>query len=333
VQPADLLTFKRSQELRAGIRYLLGFSAFPQLTADLSRLADAIVSRVLSEELRALRAGKESLAILALGKYGTRELGYDADLDLLFVAQEGAVASGKAERVASAVVRRLTMVGEAGRLYDVDARLRPEGRNAPLVVAPGAYGRYLATRASLWERQSLTRLRPVAGSGKVGMDVLRRVRKFILETPLQSGWAEEIAGMRKRMESRTRFRGAAPVDIKLGPGGMVDVEFLAQMAQLALGKPARTLLGRSTEEVLAAVSPRILSENESRTLADTYAFYRKIELHLRITLEEHGSLLPEGPGLRTLARCMGEGERLVATVEERMKRTRELFLTISGRMA
>ena len=330
---ADLLTFKKSQELRAGVRYLLGFSSFPQLTVDLSRLADAIVGRVLSEEIRALRAGRETLAVLALGKYGTRELGYDADLDLLFVAPEASVASGKAERVASAVVRRLTTVGEAGRLYEVDARLRPEGRNAPLVVTPGAYGRYLAGRASLWERQSLTRLRHVAGAEKGGSDTLRRVRSFILSSPLKHGWVEEIVSMRRRMESRTRFRGAGPVDIKLGPGGMVDIEFLAQMVQLRMGKLARPLLGRSTEEVLAAVSPRFLTEEESELLAATYAFCRKVELHLRITLEEHGSLLPDGPGLRTLARCMGEGEHFAATVKEKMRRTRDLFLTISRRMA
>jgi glutamate-ammonia-ligase adenylyltransferase len=334
VRNANLLSFKNRHELRAGIRHLLGFTSFPRLTADLSGLADAIVRKVLAEEIRRLRAGRETLAVLALGKYGTRELGYDADLDLLFVAPERRASSGRVENLASALLRRLTSVEEAGRLYEVDARLRPEGRNAPLVVTLGAYVTYLQTRASLWERQSLTRLRFVAGSEKVGKDVLRRVRKFIVETPLQAGWTQDIVGMRKRMESRSRFRGAAPVDIKLGPGGMVDIEFLAQMVQLRMGKQAAALFGRPTEEVLAGAPRHLVTEDESVFLARAYAFFRNIELHLRIALEEHGSLLPGGPTLWTLARCMGQTDEqhFVAEVEERMKRVRVFFLTIARRM-
>jgi glutamate-ammonia-ligase adenylyltransferase len=334
VQNADLPAFKNAHELRAGIRHLLGFSSFPRLTADLSGLADAIVGRVLAEEVRRLRAGKETLAVLALGKYGTRELGYDADLDLLFVAPDRPASSGTIEKLAAAVLRRLTSIEEAGRLYEVDVRLRPEGRNGPLVVTLGAYTRYLRSRASLWERQSLTRLRFVAGSERVGKDVVRRVRKFILETPLQTGWTQEIVDMRKRMEYRSRFRGAAPVDIKLGPGGMADIEFLAQMLQLRMGKEAAALLGRPTEEVLAAAPRKFLAEDESIFLGRTYAFYRDIELHLRIAIEEHGSLLPGGPKLWTLARCMGQKDEhhIVAEVEERMRQIRVLFLTIGRRM-
>ncbi len=332
---ADLLTFKNAHELRAGIRHLLGFSSYAELTADLSRIADAIVGRVLGEETRRLRAGRGKLAVLALGKYGTCELGYDADLDLLFVASDGSLTSGKLENLAAGLLRRLTSVTGSGRLYDVDARLRPEGRNAPLVVTIGAYSRYLKNRASPWERQSLTRLRFVSGSEKVGREVLRRVRKFVLETPLPAGWVREIIEMRNRMESRSRFPGRAPVDIKVGPGGMVDIEFLAQMIQLRMGKEASPLLGRPVEEVLSAAPPSLVGRDESMLLRGTYAFYRNVEKHLRITLEEKGSLLPEGPRLHTLARCRGErdGEHLAASVGSRMKRTRDCFLAVCRRMS
>ncbi len=332
---ADLLPFKSFHELRAGIRHLLGFSSYAGLTADLSRLADAIVREVLKGERRRLRAGSGSLAIFALGKYGTGEMGYDADLDLLFIGPDRSGPPDTGERLAASVVRRLTSVAGGGRLYDVDARLRPEGRNAPLLVTVGAYAKYLKSRASLWERQSLTRLRYIAGPEMVGRDVLRRVQKFVLESPLPEGWTREIIDMRKRMESRSRFRRDAPLDLKVGPGGMVDIEFIAQMIQLRMGKEASRLLGRPLDEVLGASPASLVGKEEAMRLRGTYAFYRNIEKHLRITLEEPGNLLPDGPGLWTLARCMGEKDPgiLAAGVRERMKQTREDFLSIARRIS
>ncbi len=153
----ELAEFKAQQELRAGVRHVLGFSSFEQLTEELSSLADFIVSTVTAQELRKARVRASSFALLALGKFGTRELSFDADIDLLFVADSAAVKKGDAaEKAASAIMRRLSEVSERGRLYEVDARLRPEGRNSPLVVELGAYRKYLKERASLWERQSLT---------------------------------------------------------------------------------------------------------------------------------------------------------------------------------
>ncbi len=329
----DLLAFKKSHELRAGIRHLLGFSPYAGLTADLSRLADAIVREVLRRESRRLRAGSQSVAVFALGKYGTREMGYDADVDLFFVAPDRTVSPEKGERLAASVVRCLTSVAEGGRLYDVDVRLRPEGRNAPLLVTLGAYAKYLKSRASLWERQSLTRLRFVAGPEKVGREVLRRVQKFLLESPLPENWTREIVDMRKRMESRSRFRGDMPLDIKVGPGGMVDIEFIGQVIQLRMGKEATPLLGRPLEEILAAAPATLLGGDETMFLRGAYAFYRNIEKHLRITLEERGNLIPDDSRLWTLARCMGEKDpgKFTAGVRERMKHTRECFLSIARR--
>jgi glutamate-ammonia-ligase adenylyltransferase len=242
---------------------------------------------------------------------------------------------GGGERLAASVVGRLTSVAGEGRLYDVDARLRPEGRNAPLLVTMGAYAKYLRNRASLWERQSLTRLRFVAGPERVGRDILRRVRKFVLESPLPEGWTREIVDMRKRMESRSRFRGDAPLDIKVGPGGMVDIEFTAQMIQLRMGREAGALLGRPVDEVLAAAPVSLVGRDEAMLLRGAYAFFRNIEKHLRITLEERGNLIPVDSRLWTLARCMGENDpgSFAAAVRERMKQTRECFLSIARRIS
>ncbi|MBM2841960.1 MAG: putative Glutamate-ammonia-ligase adenylyltransferase, partial [Bacteroidetes bacterium] len=155
---------KRREELKASIRYVLGISSFPEFTAEITRIADVVVGEILHAEIKRKNIRRPRLAVFALGKFGTRELTLDADLDLLFVAEgETNSVTDRLDRVASSVIQRLTSVDESGRLYDIDARLRPEGRNAPLVVDIHAYTTYLKERASFWERQSLTKLRFVSG--------------------------------------------------------------------------------------------------------------------------------------------------------------------------
>jgi glutamate-ammonia-ligase adenylyltransferase len=332
----DLLEFKQTQELRSGIRYLLGFADFPALTSELAQLADFVIARVLEEESRKARFRTVPLAVFALGKYGTRELNFDADLDLLFVAQScTARDAGRVENLAGAFLRRLSSVAEGERLYEADARLRPEGKSAPLVVNIEAYGRYLVERASLWERQSLTRVRFVGGDQSVAEEVRAILETVVYHAPLPAGWVEYAVAMRKRMETRTRFRGPAPLDIKLGAGGMADIEFLVQMLQLRYGGSLPGIRSRRVDEVLAAPEVDVLSEDERLSLRGTYQFYRRVETLLRITLEERGTILPEGKKMETLARCLdGSGEQaLKVRLTGAMNETRKLFHGLSRRIA
>ncbi len=178
----DLLEFKNHQELRSGLRYILRFASLTGLTAELTSLAEFVVTTTLTRETR--RARKLPLAVFALGKFGTRELNFDADLDLLFIAAPaGDAQRTRLEQTASSLMGRLSEVSERGRLYQVDARLRPEGRNAPLVTDLPAYGEYLRRRASLWERQSLTRARFVCGDRQVGEEAARLIGSFVFESP------------------------------------------------------------------------------------------------------------------------------------------------------
>lgn len=333
--PADLISFKQRYELRAGVRHVLGFTDFDGLTEDLTRLADEIVRKASEKESRSARLGGEAFALFALGKYGTRELTFDADLDLFFVAPDKITLKNRIEDSAASLLRRLTAVSGVGRLYTADVRLRPEGKNAPLVVTLSAYAKYLRERASLWERQSLTRLRFVAGSGQLGEELLRIVQKHLFGSPLPPTWVETIVGMRRKMESRSRFRGEAPIDIKVGEGGMVDIEFIAQMIQLKFVSDPLEDRSRRTVDVLSEAPPTILSPDEVLELSGTYRFYRQVEMYLRIALEESGSLLPEGHRLDTLARCLGrpQGEDLKGEIQGIMKRTRQTFLSVSKRLA
>jgi len=137
------------------------------------------------------------------------------------------------------------------------------------------------------------------------------------------------------MESRSRFRGEAPIDIKVGEGGMVDIEFIAQMIQLRFVSDPLGERSRRTVDVLSEAPPTILSADEVLELSGAYRFYRQVEMYLRIALEESGSLLPEGHKLDTLARCLGrpQGEELKGEIQGVMKRTRQKFLSVSRRLA
>ncbi len=331
----ELVDFKAQQELRVGVRHVLGFSSFEQLTGELSSLADFIVSTVMAQEIRKGKARSSSFAVFALGKFGTRELGFDADIDLVFVADGVAVGKSDAtEKAASGIMRRMSEVSERGRLYEVDARLRPEGRNSPLVVELGAYKKYLKDRASLWERQSLTRLRFVCGDEVLGRKVISAAETFAYDAPLPPGWVRETVAMRRKMETRTHTRGPELLDIKRGPGAMADVEFLVQMIQLRHAGTERSYRGKSVPEVLRTTGLPLLTDGERTFLLSTYLFYRETEKLMRITLEERGSTLPAGAGLETLARCLigSSGDALQSRLASSMKQVRDLFLDAAARI-
>jgi [glutamine synthetase] adenylyltransferase / [glutamine synthetase]-adenylyl-L-tyrosine phosphorylase len=320
---------KSREELRAGIRFVLGLSSFRDFTVELSRLADEALASVFEEECRKQGSRRPALALFAVGKFGTRELSLDADLDLIFVGeQKSKAASDMMEKIASSLIRRMTDVGGAGKLYDIDARLRPEGRSAPLVVDKRAYAHYLEQRASLWERQSLTRLRFVCGDADLGEEVAKVVSAFVYEAPLNRGWTAEIVSMRRKVETRSHVRTSAFHDVKLGAGGMVDIEFLAQMLQLRYGRENRSLRFHPTTEMIARSPAEILSREDASRLIGHYHFFRRIELAIRISMEERGTVLPSGDQLEILARHLGHqgSAGLLHAVADGMKWTREKFL-------
>ncbi len=330
----DAVTFKTIQEVRAGLRYVLGFSQIEELTANIAAIAEFVIRQVYADTVAGLPE-KPRLAVFALGKLGSRELMLDADVDLLFVSDTGTAAEqSDAERLASTCIRSLSAITDRGRLYEVDVRLRPEGRNAPLVIDRAAYRVYHAQRASLWERQSLTRLRFICGDEELGAQILSDVRGFVFDSPLPAGWIQTTVDMRRKMESRTRTRGEAIIDLKVGAGGMVDVEFLTQMLLLQPGVIPDEVRGGNVFAVLRAAPPPLVTAEEQTVLIDAYRLYRKLELLLRITLEERGSLLPVESRLERLARCAGRmpAAELTRIVTTTMSSVRALFLTVARRM-
>jgi glutamate-ammonia-ligase adenylyltransferase len=331
--PRDVAPFKSRNELMAGVRHILGFTDFDALTAEISAIASSVVAASYAAARRKGKTSGTPLAVFALGKLGTEELGFDADIDLLFVAGDaGDSAKPAQENLAERILAGVTTSSSGDRLYEADVRLRPEGKSAPLVVEAASYAKYLATRASLWERQSLTRLRFVAGDRVVGGYVSAFVSSWVYESPLPPGWGEKIVAMRRAMETRIRTRRSPFIDLKLGAGGMADVEFIVQMIQLKFGGARPEIRGGSVGTVLKGAWLPPGMPGEPVFLASAYAMYRRLELLIRIGIEERGWVLPEGKKLYRLARLYdgSSGTALESRVAATMKRVRQEFLEIAA---
>ena len=261
--------------------------------------------------------------MLGLGKLGGGELGYHSDLDLLFVYQGGGADEetaggtrgvvGHPEYFARLVQRLLSLLTvqlREGRLYQVDARLRPSGNQGTLVVSEVAFREHHQRRAQLWERQALVKARAVAGDARFGQQLLAAVvQPLVYERPLPAGAAEEIHRLRQRMEVEVAGETAGELDPKAGHGGLVDVEFATQYLQLLHGGRLLAVRGPNTLLALEALSAQgVLASEDGRTLRAGYLFHRRVENRLRLVHGRALARLPTtGAPLLLLARRLGYG--------------------------
>jgi glutamate-ammonia-ligase adenylyltransferase len=278
----------------------------------LTDLADVCVARALAEAQAGARRRfpeQPPLAVLGLGKLGSRELGYGADLDLVFVYRGDPDAGDAATRIAQRLVSALSAPALGGRLYEVDTRLRPGGRQGTLVVSLAGWIKYQAESAQLWERQALLRLRAVAGDAALGAEVEAAAQAACFGRPVTDPRAlvAELAAMRTRIEKELGQEREGSYDLKTGRGGLVDVEFAAQLVQLRHGPSEPRVRGRGTLAVLAAAAAVGLIDDELHAgLAGGWRFLRRLEHRLRIVHDRPEHSLPDDPAeLAKLARRMG----------------------------
>jgi len=335
----------RNQELlRIGTDDLLGLAADEETFLRLTELAEEVLRAVYGLAWQGLvrrrgrprdRQGNQArFACLAGGKFGGQELDFGSDLDLFFVYEgEGRTGRARTENalffteLAQEFMRLLT----EANLYKVDARLRPEGRNAPLVVSFPAYRRYLEARAALWERLALSRCRSVAGDPGLGRRVEQAIGRFVFGSPVEAATAGEVLRLRQRLEPGAKGNRAAALDIKRGPGGIVDLEFIAQILVLKLGRQQRELRLRSTRQALARLAELgHLQEGAGQFLIEAYDRLRRIEKGMRLASDQAENALPAGRQLAVLARAVGQSgpQELVGELEELMGETRRLFAEI-----
>jgi [glutamine synthetase] adenylyltransferase / [glutamine synthetase]-adenylyl-L-tyrosine phosphorylase len=298
-----LAEVKNGHTLRVGLADFAGALDPLAVCAELTTIAEVCLAQALAIIEQQLGPAEGKLAVLGLGKLGGRELGYAADLDVVFVYTGDDVEwfTRCAQRLLGALRQRTPR----GRLYELDTRLRPSGTQGLLVSSLEGWRRYHAEQARLWERQALTKLRPVAGDRALG----EQVAKLAAETVYGSAPADakaiatEIARMRDRIERELGGSG----DVKLGAGGIMDVEFAAQYLQLVHGHAHPTLRTTSTADALdAAARCGVAPAYELALLAQGYRFLRGIEHRLRVVHDQPIHRLPESKDeLDKLARRSG----------------------------
>ncbi|NVB84768.1 MAG: bifunctional [glutamate--ammonia ligase]-adenylyl-L-tyrosine phosphorylase/[glutamate--ammonia-ligase] adenylyltransferase [Kofleriaceae bacterium] len=326
---------KNGHVLRVGLADFAGALDPMGVCVELTAIAEACLQTALTiVESQMPRKAPGQLAVLALGKLGGRELGYAADLDVVFVYQSTTDADDGVEyfsRVAQRLLGALRQRTPRGRLYEVDTRLRPSGSQGLLVSSLAAWRRYHERDARLWERQALVKLRPVAGDAALGAEVARHTAETVYGTPHDARQvAEAIASMRDKIEREL----GGKYDLKVGAGGLIDVEFAAQYLQLAYGPAHAELRTTGTSPALrAASSLGIAPDGVVELLDQGYRFLRGIEHRLRVVHDQPIHRLPESRDeLDRLARRAGfpDGETLLDRVERWQHDIRAAYRKLLG---
>lgn len=269
------------------------------VAAHLSDLADALAAGALDIAIEATRSEGHAvppLAVIAMGKWGGRELNYASDLDALIVHSD----DGDTEAAGRVVERLLAILGEwsldiPGASLDLD--LRPEGKKGALARSLSSYGTYWERWAEVWEFQALLRARPAAGDATLGAAFLEAARRHVHDRPLSPEDVREIRAMKARVEQERILPGEDPdFHVKLGPGAMADVEWTAQLLQLRHGGGEPELRSPSTVRAVAAAAAAGLVDNaDSEALIDAYLFCARARNHLFLRSGRVRDSLPTDP--------------------------------------
>ncbi|GAB3061258.1 bifunctional [glutamine synthetase] adenylyltransferase/[glutamine synthetase]-adenylyl-L-tyrosine phosphorylase [Sediminivirga luteola] len=291
-----------------------------EVSGVLSHLAGAAIDAALTLA-RAELPGSERIrfAVIGLGKCGALELNYVSDVDVMYVwepsrpAGESGTAdetgTGELAGIAAALARRTAEIcaapGQEPALWEVDAALRPEGRDGPLVRRLGEYRAYYDAWAQNWEFQALLKARPIAGDPELGEEWANAMRPLVWSAAGRDGFVAEARAMRRRVVRLLPDREAAR-QVKLGPGGLRDVEFTVQLLQLVHGRADESLRTANTLQSLAALADGgYIGRSAEAALAEAYRFLRVVEHRLQLARLRRTALIPTEPeALRRLARAV-----------------------------
>jgi glutamate-ammonia-ligase adenylyltransferase len=318
----DILRRYRVEEfLRIGINDSNGLLAVMEVTEQLTNLAEVcligahdVARSALMEQLRLARAPGR-LAIIGMGKLGAGELNYNSDLDLVFLYEpleegenEGVLAAQEFfTKLAQRLISVLQVQTREGYVYKIDTRLRPSGRSGSLVSSLAAFLRYHETSSQLWERQALIKARVIVAEPAFAEKVSTILERVTYAQEIDAVGVAEIDRLRGRMEHELANEQAGRFNIKIGRGGIVDIEFLVQMLQLRYGLQFPTIRQRATLSALQALRAcGVLPEDDFEMLSRGYRFLRTLENRLRIERDQPVEALESGnEQLTSLARRLG----------------------------
>lgn len=361
-----LRRFKYYELARLTVRDLLAppddLATTEAVLAELAHLADALLAAALDRAAARVaarlgpprwtlsdgRALSPHFCVLGMGKLGGEELNYSSDVDLIYVLDgapydhdaapidgpRGCAPVEYFSRVAHEFGRLVTEPTREGFLYRIDLGLRPEGQAGPLVVPDVMLARYYEAWAATWEKAAFMKVRPVAGDLAFGWATIRGIDPMIYRSAMDFAGVAAIKAMKERIE-RAQGRAGAAFDLKIGAGGIRDIEFVAQALQLLHGGRIRQLRGRSTQAALTALAQvGVLPRAQCETLRGAYAFLRRAENRVQMEGERQAHRVPtDARGRARLARAMGfTGNDAVAAFDRALhvqrQRVRAVFASL-----
>jgi glutamate-ammonia-ligase adenylyltransferase len=335
---SGLRQLRQREMLRIAARDLTRLATLPEIITEISNVADASLGGVLRVCWQQLserygspyhldangRWQSTPFTVLGMGKLGGQELNYSSDVDLLFVyADEGHVFKvpprkneepGKGltnhqffTRLCEQFIAETTRTTPDGFLYRVDMRLRPEGNSGPLARSLESYANYYAQWGQTWERMMLIKARCTAGDAELAHEFLETVQSFRYPRSLNERVLREITAMKDRIENEVVKSGELERNVKLGYGGIREVEFVTQMLQLMNAGRTPFLQGHQTLPTLQKlVEYKLLRASEAQSLTEAYIFLREVEHRLQMEADQQTHTIPtERKARERLARLMG----------------------------
>ncbi|GGZ97612.1 glutamate-ammonia-ligase adenylyltransferase [Streptomyces subrutilus] len=326
--PVRLRVSYRRCLLSIAARDVCGTTDVAQTAAELADLATATLRAALRIATAAAPqdAAQCRLAVIAMGKCGGHELNYVSDVDVIFVGDaangaDEAKAVQAATRLASHLMRICSETTVEGTIWPVDANLRPEGRNGPLVRTLASHLAYYQRWAKTWEFQALLKARAVAGDVELGAAYIEAISPLVWQAAERENFVVDVQKMRRRVVDNIP---AAQVDreLKLGPGGLRDVEFAVQLLQLVHGRSDATLHSGSTLDALHALAAGgYVGRADAAQLGDAYRFLRAMEHRIQLYRLRRTHLVPQDEAdLRRLGRSMGLRTEPVAELNKAWRR-------------
>ena len=317
-----LREFRTREMLRIAWRDLAGWACLDEVLVDLTCLADACIGGALKQLGRwaadehgsGKKKPKSSLVVLGMGKLGAHELNFSSDIDLIFsypdTGESWPLKHISIEefhlQIGQQLIRALDSVTERGFVYRVDMRLRPYGDSGPLVASFDAMADYYQLQGREWERYAMIKARPVAGPKAASRELMQLLRPFVYRRYLDFGAFESLRNLKEQIVHEVERKGMQD-NIKLGPGGIREIEFIAQAFQLVRGGRQPLLQERNVLVVLEALAVLgYLPAHVTLQLAEAYVFLRRVENRLQAVADRQVHELPEDEtGRVRLAYAMG----------------------------
>ncbi len=358
-EPGVMLSrFRRRELIRIYLKDIRGLGTIAEITGEISNLADAILEYALQISRQELdnrygiplevntknKASRAKFCIVALGKLGSKELNYSSDIDLLFIYSNNGTTSGQGTRdattnreyfikLANFVTKTIgRQIGE-GAAYRVDLRLRPHGRVGSLAISVNEAVNYYKNSARMWERQVLIRSRASAGDAEVFQEFIENVSAnvFSVEETVENA-LENVRRSKQKIDLEKISKNG--FDVKLGKGGIREIEFIAQALQLAYGGKDRWLRSPHTLISLSRLADRkLLTESELTQLFEAYDFLRRLEHRLQMENGLQTHLLPDNSGKRELISKrmrLNSVAEFNAEFEKHTKNVNRIFAQIFG---